>query len=111
MIGDRHNFAGWGEGGPDRLPSVALDPAFPVWVRLPLGARLHPHVLFDVLAYTGGSVTYLLAKRRMGPAGPARADPAVGLWLMVGAVLGAAIGAKALAWLEHPNLYARALLG
>ena len=62
----------------------------------------HPHLLFDLLAYAGGFQVYRLARRRSpGP----RPATVAGLWLLAGAVFGAAVGAKVLAWLEHPGVY------
>ena len=73
----------------------------------PLG-QLHPHLLFDALSYTGGFALYRILRKRTADAGLA-SNPGVtslaGLWLLAGAVLGAAVGAKLLAWAEHPHVY------
>jgi len=75
------------------MPSVT----FPVLI--PIGAlRLHPHTVFDVLAYSIGFRVFLWQRRKLGDTidTPAR-------WSVVAAaILGAAIGSKLLFWLEDP---------
>lgn len=70
---------------------------FPVLV--PIGAwRLHPHTVFDVLAYSIGFQLFLLQRRRFGDTVDTRAR-----WSVVAAaILGAAIGSKLLFWLVDP---------
>ena len=63
---------------------------------------IHPHLLFDLLAYAGGFQLYRLTRRR---ANVPATTTAAGLWLLAGAIVGAAVGAKLLAWLEHPGVY------
>lgn len=70
---------------------------FPVLV--PIGPlRLHPHTLFDALAYAIGFRLFLLQRRRFGDTIDTRAR-----WSVVAAaILGAAIGSKVLFWLVDP---------
>lgn len=70
---------------------------FPVFV--PIGPlRLHPHLLFDLLAYSGGFRLFLWQRRRLGDTIDTHAR-----WSVVAAaVLGAAIGSKILFWTENP---------
>lgn len=81
-----------------------MEAAFPLWLGLPFGLRLHPHVLFDVLAYSGGMAVYAATRRiearRRGTAG---LDDSARLWILIGAILGAVVGTKVLAVLEHPE--------
>ena len=71
---------------------------FPVLV--PLGPlRLHPHYVFDLLAYSGGFRIFLLQRRRLGDTIDTRAR-----WTIVAAaVFGAAVGSKLFFWLEDPS--------
>jgi phosphatidylglycerol:prolipoprotein diacylglycerol transferase len=75
---------------------------FPVQFHL-FGRSIHAHALFEVLAYVVGFQTYLLIRRRQraGAALPVEQN----LWVIVGCVFGALIGAKVLAWLESPIDY------
>ena len=70
---------------------------FPVLI--PVGPwRLDPHLVFEVLAYAIGFQLYLWERRRRGDAitGGSR-------WTIVSAaIVGAAIGSRALYWLEDP---------
>jgi phosphatidylglycerol---prolipoprotein diacylglyceryl transferase len=69
---------------------------FPVFI--PLGSlRLHPHFVFEVLAYAVGFRLFVRSIRRSDVV-PQRAR----LVSLLGAVTGAAIGAKLLAWLDDP---------
>ena len=70
---------------------------FPVLV--PVGPwRLHPHTLFDVLAYAIGFRLFLLQRRRFGDTIDAHAR-----WSVVAAaILAAAIGSKVFFWLVDP---------
>lgn len=70
---------------------------FPVY--LPLGPlRLHPHAVFETLAYAIGFRTYLWLRRRSGDV---IADGT--RWSIVAAAIaGAAIGSKILYWFEDP---------
>jgi phosphatidylglycerol---prolipoprotein diacylglyceryl transferase len=70
---------------------------FPVLV--PLGSlRLHPHTVFDLLAYSIGFRLFLWQRRRLGDTIDTRAR-----WTVVAAaIFGAAIGSKVFFWLEDP---------
>ncbi len=72
---------------------------FPVYLWLgPL--PIHPHLLFDLLAYLVGARLYGLLKAR-------GADPLATVdrwWVVAAGFVGAAVGAKVLAWLDHPSL-------
>lgn len=71
---------------------------FPVLV--PIGPfRLHPHLVFDLLAYSGGFRLFLLQRRRLGDAIDTRTRWSV----IAAAILGAAIGSKLFFWLEDPS--------
>jgi len=71
--------------------------SFPVY--LPLGPlRLHPHFVFEALAYFIGYRVYLKQRKRSGDhlSNPDR------LWIVAAAICGAAIGSKLLYWLGDP---------
>ncbi|MFC4779526.1 prolipoprotein diacylglyceryl transferase [Paenibacillus sp. GCM10023252] len=70
---------------------------FPVYLHLGKLA-LHPHFVFESLAYMIGFRLYLY-KRMKGSMTAAQ-----GGWVIVGAILGAAAGSKLLYWLEDPLL-------
>jgi len=59
---------------------------------------LHPHTLFDLLAYSIGFRLFLLERRRLGDTIDARARWSV----IAAAILGAAIGSRTFFWLENP---------
>jgi len=59
---------------------------------------LHPHVLFEVLAYAIGFQLYRRARRRRGDV----VDSETRWSVIVAAAVGAAVGSKLLAWAEHP---------
>jgi prolipoprotein diacylglyceryltransferase len=70
---------------------------FPVY--LGVGAwSIHPHWVFDALAYFIGFQLYLRMRRRRGDvlSGDAR------WWMIAAAIAGAAIGSKVLFWFEDP---------
>lgn len=69
---------------------------FPIWIDLGF-IRLHPHPVFETLAYFIGFRIYWHTRRKE------RLSSEQGLWVLVGAILGAAIGSKALYWLEDPQ--------
>jgi phosphatidylglycerol:prolipoprotein diacylglycerol transferase len=72
---------------------------FPVYVRLGPVA-LHPHWVFECLAYLLGSRLYVWLKARQGDP-----IPAPDRWSVVAAAaVGAAIGSKLLYWLSDPAL-------
>jgi prolipoprotein diacylglyceryltransferase len=72
---------------------------FPVWIRLP-GFNLHPHALFETLAYFVGFRVFLQMRRAYGDAIPNNTR----WWALCAAVVGAASGSKLLYWLENPAL-------
>jgi phosphatidylglycerol:prolipoprotein diacylglycerol transferase len=75
---------------------------FPVYFHL-LGRSIHPHVVMELLAYTMGFQFYLLLRRQRVQPSPAIEQ---NLWIIVGAVFGALVGSKILAWLESPKEFA-----
>jgi phosphatidylglycerol:prolipoprotein diacylglycerol transferase len=68
-------------------------------VQIPIGPyRIDPHVVFEFLAYTIGFRVYLKTRsKEMLPFDKA-------IWVVVGAIAGAAIGSKILFWFENPPL-------
>ena len=69
---------------------------FPVYLHL-FGHRLHPHVVMEVIAYSAGFQLYRVLRRRFpGATVPFEQN----LWILVGAIFGALIGSKLLAWTE-----------
>jgi len=58
---------------------------------------IHPHFLFESLAYFVGFRVYLYTRNKE------RIPMDKALWVIVGAILGAAIGSKFLYWLEDPK--------
>ncbi len=75
---------------------------FPVYLDF-FGWRVHPHPFFEVIAYAGGFQIYLAQRRRLRREGrsPAVNDEKT-LSVLIGAVFGALVGAKLLAWWEQP---------
>lgn len=63
--------------------------------------KLHPHLIFELLAYSVGFQLWRLRSKRMSPNTPPMTTDHK-IWLLVACVLGAAIGARLLAWLETP---------
>ena len=74
---------------------------FPYYFHL-LGRPIHPHLLMELLAYFAGFQLYRLRRRHWPRAG---VSPEQNLWLIVGAVFGALVGSKLLAWLESAPDY------
>ncbi|MUT68274.1 prolipoprotein diacylglyceryl transferase [Paenibacillus sp. NEAU-GSW1] len=68
---------------------------FPVWINLGF-ATLHPHAVFEALAYFIGFRVYLYTRSKE------KLPIDKGMWVIVGAILGAAIGSKMLYWFEDP---------
>jgi prolipoprotein diacylglyceryltransferase len=68
---------------------------FPIWINLGF-IKLHPHMTFEALAYFIGFRVYLHTRSKE------KLPPEQGMWVIVGAILGAAIGSKVLYWLEDP---------
>jgi phosphatidylglycerol:prolipoprotein diacylglycerol transferase len=77
---------------------MGSDPvAFPVYLHAgPL--VLHPHFVFETLAYFIGFRVYLYTRNKE------KLHPRDAVWVIVGAVLGAAVGSKLLYWLENPAM-------
>lgn len=71
---------------------------FPVYVHL-FGLKLHPHIVFESLAYTIGFLVYRVLKRRVGDPLP----DSVRWSVIAAAAVGAVIGSKVLYWLEDPH--------
>ena len=75
---------------------------FPVYFHV-FGHAIHPHAVMELAGYTCGFQLYLfLRRRRVQPAPPVEKN----LWIIVGAIFGALIGSKLLAWIESPQEYA-----
>ncbi|PYI51801.1 prolipoprotein diacylglyceryl transferase [Paenibacillus flagellatus] len=68
---------------------------FPLYLDIGF-AKLHPHPVFETLAYFVGFRFYLLTRSK----GAMPASKAI--WIIVAAILGAAAGSKLLYWLENP---------
>jgi len=62
---------------------------------------IHPHFLFEAAAYFVGFRLFLWQRYRIQGTGIAEGED--GLWLAVGAILGAALGSKLLAWGQDPE--------
>jgi phosphatidylglycerol:prolipoprotein diacylglycerol transferase len=77
---------------------------FPVYVWLgPLA--IHPHWVFEMLAYLVGGRVYAVLKRRAGdPLGTVER-----WWVVAAAFVGAALGSKLLVLVDHPSLFAQGL--
>jgi phosphatidylglycerol---prolipoprotein diacylglyceryl transferase len=58
------------------------------------------HTVFEALAYAIGFRTFLWTRRRLAPAAFEHDDHAV--WIGVGAIVGAAVGAKLAFWIDDP---------
>ncbi|MDB5334345.1 MAG: Prolipoprotein diacylglyceryltransferase [Phycisphaerales bacterium] len=74
---------------------------FPHYFHL-FGQRIHPHLLMELVAYTGGFQLYLRFRKRW----PRAVVPVEqNLWIIVGAIFGALFGSKLLAWAESAPEY------
>jgi phosphatidylglycerol---prolipoprotein diacylglyceryl transferase len=72
---------------------------FPVYIRI--GAvRLHPHWVFETLAYAIAFRVYLALRRRDGDV----LDDLSRWWIIAAAAVGATFGSKFLYWFEDPRL-------
>lgn len=68
---------------------------FPLYI--PIGPlRIHPHFLFEILAYMIGFRLYLALRQKD------RIPTEKAIWILTGAVVGAAAGSKILYWFEDP---------
>ncbi|HEX4536449.1 MAG TPA: prolipoprotein diacylglyceryl transferase family protein [Candidatus Acidoferrum sp.] len=72
---------------------------FPVYFRLG-SLQLHPHVVFETLAYAGAFRLYLYERRRRGDV----LDDTNRWWVIAAAAIGAVAGSRMLYWLEDPSL-------
>jgi len=70
---------------------------FPVYLHL-FGLKLHPHLVFETLAYTAGFLVYRVLQKRFGDPVPRSIRWSV----IAAAAVGAVIGSKLLYWLEDP---------
>lgn len=71
--------------------------SFPIYI--PLGpVRLHPHVVFETLAYAIAFRVYVAMRKRAGDA----VDDANRWWVIAAAAVGAVVGCKVLYWFEDP---------
>ncbi|MGB8955240.1 MAG: prolipoprotein diacylglyceryl transferase family protein [Tumebacillaceae bacterium] len=69
--------------------------SFPVYIHIgPL--MIHPHWLFETLSYFIGFRVYLYTRNKE------RIPMDKAMWVIVGAILGAALGSKMLYWFEDP---------
>ncbi len=75
---------------------------FPVIVHV-LGWPVHAHQILELIAYGAGFRLYLHLRKRW-PSGPSMTWEQTG-WVMIGAIFGALIGARGLAWLESFSFY------
>jgi phosphatidylglycerol:prolipoprotein diacylglycerol transferase len=73
--------------------------SFPLYLRV--GAlRIHPHWIFEALAYAVAFQVYLALRRRRGDA----IDPSARWRVIAAAAVGAVLGSKLLYWFEDPPL-------
>jgi phosphatidylglycerol---prolipoprotein diacylglyceryl transferase len=73
--------------------------SFPFYLHLG-SFRLHPHIVFETLAYFAAFRVYLWLRKRIGDT----IDDAERWWVIAAAALGAALGSKLLNWFEDPRL-------
>jgi phosphatidylglycerol:prolipoprotein diacylglycerol transferase len=76
---------------------------FPAYFHI-LGWRVPPHPVMEVLAYTTGFQLFLQMRRR-GYFAASALPIEQSLWIITGAICGAAVGSKLLAWAESAPLY------
>lgn len=83
-----------------QLPAIvaALEDmmTFPAYIHVG-SVTLHPHLVFETLAYFIGFRLYLWTR------GKEKLPADKSMWVLVGAILGAALGSKALYWVEDPR--------
>jgi len=72
---------------------------FPVWIKIG-SLVIHPHIVFESLAYFIGFRVYLAMRKH----NPVQMPKDKGLFVLVGAIIGGALGSKVLYWLEDPVL-------
>ena len=72
---------------------------FPVYI--PLGSlKIHPHLVFETLAYAIAFRMYLLLRKRNGDL----LDDRNRWWMIAAAAMGAVVGSKVLYWFEDPAM-------
>ena len=69
---------------------------FPVYFHV-FGHRVHPHLVMEIIAYSAGFQLYRIMRKRFPRA---KVPFELNLWIIVGAIFGALIGSKVLAWVE-----------
>ncbi len=74
-----------------------VEMTFPVYLHLG-SLTIHPHWLFEALAYFVGFRLYLLMRTK------GRIPIKQAMWVIVGAAIGAALGSKMLYWFEDPAM-------
>src|ERR1700687_941784 len=72
---------------------------FPVYLRIG-SLQIHPHWVFEALAYAVAFRLYLTLRRREGDP----LDDDTRWWVIAAAAAGAAVGSKVLYWFEDPRL-------
>ena len=77
---------------------------FPIHLEF-LGARLHPHLVFEALAYFVGARLYFSGQRARAAHGQPVLALETRLWILVGCIFGAWAGSRLLAWAEQPAHY------
>jgi len=71
--------------------------SFPVFI--PIGSlKLHPHLVFETLAYAIAFRVYLALRKQRGDA----LDDGNRWWIIAAAAMGAVVGSKVLYWFEEP---------
>lgn len=67
---------------------------------------MHPHLVMELIAYSGGFQLYRVLRTRARAAGRAGVlGLEANLWIIVAVILGALMGSKLLAWAESFNYY------
>lgn len=75
---------------------------FPVYIRIG-SLQIHPHWVFESLAYFVGYRLYAWRRKATGD----HLDAGNRLWIVTAAIAGAAIGSKVLYWFDDPSLTIR----
>jgi len=73
--------------------------SFPVYLRVG-SLRIHPHIVFESLAYVIAFALFLFIRRQQGDS----VSDDFRWWVIAAAVAGAALGCRLLGWLEAPRL-------
>lgn len=65
--------------------------------------KVHPHIFFETLAYSLGFQLWRIRQKKLAHTeGDSLIDSNQKMWLLAAVILGAALGAKLLAWIETP---------